>query len=202
MIEPAIVTTVAYLMGSIPTAYLLGRRLAGIDITRLGSGNSGTVNAWRYLGQRAGIAVLVLDAAKGAAVMGLILALDLTESAALAAAIAVTLGHNFSVFLRFRGGRGVAVVFGLSLVVLPALTVVSLAVLPLTYFFTRSIVWSFLASFVALNALTIATGQPGAQVGLCITLSLVVIATHLWRIRSAFGPALRARDFARLGRLE
>jgi glycerol-3-phosphate acyltransferase PlsY len=147
MIEPAIVTTIAYLTGSIPTAYLLGRRLAGIDITRLGSGNSGTINAWRYLGWRAGIAVLVLDAAKGAAVMGLILALDLSESAALAAAIAVTLGHNFSVFMRFRGGKGVAVVFGLSLVVLPALTAVSLAVLPVTYYFTRGIVWSFLASF-------------------------------------------------------
>ena len=192
----------AYLIGSVPIAYILGRWRYGTDVTRLGSGNVGTVNAWRELGWRAGLAVLMLDAAKGAAVMGLILGADLSEGAALASALAVTVGHNFSPFLRFKGGKGVAVVFGLSLVVLPALTAIALAALPVAYILTRGIVWSFFAAFVALNALTVATGQPGAQVGLCLLLSLVVVATHLWRIRRDFAPALRALDFARIGRIE
>ncbi len=202
MTESVFLVPLAYLLGAVPTAFLLGRAIWGIDLTTVGSRNVGTVNAWRELGWRAGVAALLLDAAKGAIVMGLILILDVTEVTALATAIAVTVGHNFSPFLRFRGGKGVAVVLGLSVVILPILTLASLAALPVVYYLTRGIVWAFFATFVVLNVLTIATGQPGAQVGLCIVLSLIVIATHLWRTRADIVPALRDANLARIGRLE
>jgi len=202
MIWSIVFTAFAYVFGSFPTAYILGKRVYGTDITRVGSRNVGTVNAWRELGWRAGVAVLILDTGKGVVVMALILFLGLSEWSAFAAAMSVTIGHNFSIFLRLKGGKGAAVVFGLSLVILPVLTILAIATLSIAYYFTRSVVWSFFAGLVALNALTIATGQPAAQVGLCLSLSFLVVATHLWRTRREFIHAVRTLNVAQLGRIE
>lgn len=202
MIEPTVFITFAYLLGAFPTAYILGKLFYGKDITQLGNRNVGTVNAWREFGWKTGIAVLIIDMMKGAIVMALILILGANEMIAFAAAIAVTLGHNFSVFLKFEGGKGAAVVLGLSLVILPMLTILAMLTIPIVYRFTRSVVWSFLTSIIILNLLIILTGQPASQVGLCITLGLVVIATHIWRTRKDFIVAIRALDFARFGQVE
>ena len=196
-----ILIAAAYILGAVPFAYFFGK-LKGKNVTKLGSRNVGALNAWRQLGWKIGSTVLLLDTAKGAIVMSVILVLNLTESIALAMAVAVTIGHNFSIFLRFNGGKGVAVVFGLSLVIFPLLTVLALAVIPIVFLITRSLSWSFLAGFGALNVLTIATNQPAAQVGLCIVLSLIVVATHLWRTRQDILPAFRKLDFRRIGKIE
>ena len=134
--------------------------------------------------------------------MAVILGFEFSPELATAAALAVTIGHNFSIFLRFGGGKGVAVVFGLSLVVFPILTVLSLIALPVSWLLTRSIVWSFLITFVVLNTLIIGTGQAAADVGLCLTLSLVVIATHLWRSRHEILALLKRRDLIGIGKIE
>ena len=173
-----------------------------MDIRAEGSGNVGAVNTFRAAGLWPGITVLLLDMAKGAAVMALILALDLEPEGAFAAALAVTLGHNFSIFLRFRGGKGVAVVFGLSLVIFPVLTALALITLPIAWRLSRSIVWSFLVTFLVLNILIVATGQDANDVGLCFTLSIIVVATHLWRNRIEVIEALRRRDFVGMGKIE
>ncbi|MCH8223165.1 MAG: glycerol-3-phosphate acyltransferase, partial [Chloroflexi bacterium] len=190
------------LTGAIPTAYLVARYWRGVDIRTTGSGNVGAVNTFKAAGLRPGIAVLLLDTAKGAAVMALILALDLEPEGAFAAALAVTLGHNFSIFLRLKGGKGVAVVFGLSFVIFPVLTALALITLPIAWRLSRSIVWSFLAAFVVLNTLVVATGQDANDVGLCFTLSIVVVATHLWRNRIEVIEALRHMDFVGIGKIE
>ncbi|NQW16998.1 MAG: glycerol-3-phosphate acyltransferase [Chloroflexi bacterium] len=192
----------AYLLGSIPIALLISRFGSGVDIRTLGNGNVGAVNTFKEVGTWSGVLVILGDTAKGALVMALILALNLGPESAFAAALAVTLGHNFSLFLRFAGGKGVAVVFGLSLVVFPILTVISLAALPISWLITRSIVWSFLITFVVLNALTIGTGQAASAVGLCLTLSLVVIITHLWRNRGEIVELLKSRDLIGIGKIE
>ncbi len=202
MLDSALLTAAAYLTGAIPTAYLVARYWRGVDIRTTGSGNVGAVNTFKAAGLRPGITVLLLDIAKGAAVMALILALDLEPEAAFAAALAVTLGHNFSIFLRLKGGKGVAVVFGLSFVIFPVLTALALITLPIAWRLSRSIVWSFLATFVVLNVLIVATGQDADDVGLCFTLSAVVIATHLWRNRTQVLSTLRRLDFAAMGEIE
>jgi len=202
MIWPIVFTAFAYVLGSVPVAYILGKRLYGRDITQVGSRNVGTVNAWREFGWRAGVAVLILDTGKGVLVMTLILALEGSEWVAFAAAMAVTIGHNFSIFLRLKGGKGAAVVFGLSLVILPVLTLLAIAIVLTVYPLTRSIIWSFFAGLVALNTLTIATGQPAAQIGLCLSLSFLVVATHLWRTRREFIRAARTFNVAKLGQIE
>ena len=191
----------AYVLGSIPVAYLIGKRYA-IDITSAGSKNVGTVNVWRSLGWRPGLAALAFDVGKGIFVMALALGLGLNEWLAFSLAMAVTIGHNFSVFLGFKGGKGAAVVFGLSLVILPVLTLLAVISLPIVFYLTRSIVWSFFIGLVVLNVLTVTTAQPAAQIALCFSLSLVVVATHLWRIRRDLLPTIRSLDFARFGHIE
>ena len=115
MIDVVFWSLAAYLIGSVPTAYLVGRLTKGIDIRQYGSGNVGGANTVATIGLRAGIIVAVIDIAKGAVVVGL--ARWLGQSAAVLAfsTVAVTAGHNWSIFLRFTGGRGMGAAFGASL---------------------------------------------------------------------------------------
>src|SRR5687767_6818010 len=116
---------IAYLIGSIPFGYLIVRVTEGADIRQTGSGGTGATNVSRRAGKLAGIATLLLDAAKGAAAV--LIAkhfLDVTTQEDLywwvvLAAIAVLLGHMFPVWLRFRGGKGVATGVGVFLVLAP-----------------------------------------------------------------------------------
>jgi glycerol-3-phosphate acyltransferase PlsY len=107
MVDIILWALAAYLLGSVPTAYLAGRLTKGIDIRDYGSGNVGGANALATIGLRAGILVALVDVGKGALAVGLARWLGETEAVAAAAAVAVTAGHNWSVFLGFTGGRGV-----------------------------------------------------------------------------------------------
>ncbi|MFO1470888.1 MAG: glycerol-3-phosphate acyltransferase [Turneriella sp.] len=102
-----------YLCGSLPTAYLAGRLIKGVDIRTIGSGNVGASNAMRLLGKGWGITVLLIDALKGLIPLLGILHLWLKgnmqlERYALIGALACMLGHIFPVWLKFKGGKGVA----------------------------------------------------------------------------------------------
>lgn len=103
---------VAFLLGSIPWGYLIGWLVYRKDIRRHGSGNIGAANALRALGKGGGAAVLLLDALKGYVAVFLTLWLGLGDAVAAGAAAAAVLGHCFSPWLRFKGGKGVATSFG------------------------------------------------------------------------------------------
>ena len=178
LLTAATMSLVAYLAGSFSTAYFLTRFVRRVDIRELGSGNAGAANVFREVGSWAGVSVLSVDALKGAAVILVVSALELGDYAMLAGAMAVVVGHNFPVFLGFRGGKGVAPIFGLSLAVLPILTLISLALSLLSGLATRNLVFGISVGFVAINVLTISTRQSTAQISPCLTLSAVVIATH------------------------
>ncbi|MEE9198888.1 MAG: glycerol-3-phosphate acyltransferase, partial [Dehalococcoidia bacterium] len=150
----AVGLVLAYLLGAAPFAYLITRALRGIDIRRVGSRNPGALNVYRSVGKGPGLAVFALDVAKGLLAIYAVRWLGAPESAMYLAAVLVTLGHNWSAFLRFSGGKGVATVFGISLAVFPWIT---LAVLPFTLaalVLTRYVVLSFAAGFILLNVLT------------------------------------------------
>jgi len=127
----------AYLLGSVPFGFLAAK-MAGLDITKQGSGNTGATNVLRTLGPKYAIPVLVLDMAKGAvsAYAGLRLTGLGTLGALLVGAAAVA-GHNWSVFLRFRGGKGVASSAGVILVAFPLLLLAALGVFVLIVAVTR-----------------------------------------------------------------
>jgi glycerol-3-phosphate acyltransferase PlsY len=172
------VFVVSYLAGSVPSAYLLTRSLRGVDIRTLGSGNPGAVNVYKHVGPWAGVLVLATDALKGAAVVVAVRSLDLGDGAFFLAAMGAVIGHNWPVFLGFRGGKGIAVIFGVSLSVLPLWTILTLAIALSAGVATRSVVFGIAAGIVALNAFAIATGQGALEISLCLTLSALVVATH------------------------
>jgi len=118
-----IVVIVSYLLGSIPFGYLIVRKKVGADIRETGSGGTGATNVSRRAGKAAGIYTLVLDALKGAVavVWAVVLVGSSSHSAWIvtAAAIAVIVGHIFPVWLKFRGGKGVATGVGVFLMLAP-----------------------------------------------------------------------------------
>jgi glycerol-3-phosphate acyltransferase PlsY len=120
---PWLIIIIGYLLGSIPTAYIAGRLTAGGDIRRLGDENAGAANAYRELGSKAGIIVGVIDAAKGSMVILIAQAINMSQVVVIFAGTAAVIGHNWPVFLGFRGGRGVSTTLGILyvLVTLPML---------------------------------------------------------------------------------
>lgn len=102
----------AYLIGSFPSAFLASRYLGGKDIRVTGSGNVGGMNALRNVGVAAGVATAVLDVGKGALAVYLASRYGTWAHTALWAAVAVVTGHNFMVFLGFKGGKGLGATFG------------------------------------------------------------------------------------------
>ena len=102
----------SYLMGSIPFAYLTGR-LNGLDIRKVGDHNVGAFNVFRHAGLEAGLITLALDMGKGSAGILLARSLHVDEPVVFLSGITAVLGHNWPVFLGFRGGRGEATVIGI-----------------------------------------------------------------------------------------
>ena len=115
----ALAVLIAYLLGSIPTGYLIARRVKGVDIREVGDRYTGAKNVFREIGVAAGIATAGLDVAKGAVAMLLTRLLPLPEVAVVLVALAVVSGHIWPVFLQFRGGAGLATALGAILVMLP-----------------------------------------------------------------------------------
>jgi glycerol-3-phosphate acyltransferase PlsY len=127
---------VAYLLGSVPTGYILGS-WAGVDVRKAGSGNVGATNVARVVGKRHGIFTLVADTAKGFVPVILALNLGLTPIATASVGIAAFLGHLYPVFLRFQGGKGVATALGVFLGLAPWATLVLAVIFVLVLSTTR-----------------------------------------------------------------
>ena len=202
LIESIAAVLLAYLLGMFPTAYVVSRLSAGVDIRRLGSENHGALNTYRQVGAKAGLTVLAVDGAKGALTVIVAEELGAHEYVIYLAALMATLGHNFTPLLGFKGGKGGATVLGISVAMMWELTAVSLAVGLALLAISRHVVWSITGAFVALNALTILTSQPAGMVGLCLSLSLVVAGTHLYPEHHQLVPAVKRRQWRRFMSVE
>ena len=118
---------IAYILGSVPTGYWLGLRLRGVDIREHGSRNIGATNTMRVLGRGLGAIALAVDIAKGLVSVLLIARLSAWEYAPLICGLAAILGHTFSIFLRFQGGKGVATSAGVFFALTPLPMFIALA---------------------------------------------------------------------------
>jgi glycerol-3-phosphate acyltransferase PlsY len=147
-----LVIVFAYLAGSIPTGVLLGRA-AGVDVRTQGSGNIGATNVARTAGRSLGILTLIGDALKGFVPVLICRALRLDAAVVGAAAVAALCGHVFSVFLGFRGGKGVATGVGVLLGLAPASLPIPLVIFVATIAATRIV---SLASILAVLSATLA----------------------------------------------
>ena len=173
----AAVIAAAYLIGSIPFALILSRRW-GADLRSVGSGNLGAANVMRASGVTAGVLVAALDMAKGAASVWI--AARLTNSAELpaAAGFAAIVGHIYPVWLRFRGGKGVATACGVFSMLTPLAVPPALALFALAVWFTQYIsLGSVLASMV-LPPLAYALGSPAPAVLAAAAASVLIIFRH------------------------
>jgi glycerol-3-phosphate acyltransferase PlsY len=115
----AIVLLTAYLLGSIPTSYIVVYAMTGRDIRSLGNGNPGTMNVWDSVGLRAAVVVAVGDIGKGMAAVGLAHLVGVDQVVTVLAALAAVAGHDFSIFLRLHGGNGTAAAAGGMIALVP-----------------------------------------------------------------------------------
>jgi acyl phosphate:glycerol-3-phosphate acyltransferase len=127
----------AYLLGSLPTAVLYAKYFHGIDIREHGSGNAGATNSLRVLGKKAGAVVLLIDVAKGFALVYGYYYFKANISEAFLLGIAAILGHIYSVFTGFKGGKGVATALGVILAIDPISAMISIVVFALTVYLTK-----------------------------------------------------------------
>ena len=150
---------IGYLAGSVPFAFLLARK-AGVDVRLAGSGNVGAANVLRTTGTGRGVVVLMLDVAKGAAAV--LLAHAIAGGATLVAltGAAAIVGHIYPVWLRFHGGRGVAVAAGVFSVLAPAATAIAGFLFLVTVGLTRYVSLGSVAATVALPPVAWLSGAP------------------------------------------
>ena len=182
----------AYLLGAVPASYLAGRWTRGIDLRKHGSGNLGATNTFRVLGPRVAAPVMLFDLLKGWAPVWLFTRLDATLEWrwALAYGAAAILGHVFPVYMRFRGGKGVATAAGVFLALAPV--AVGLAFFLWVFAFWRERMVS-LASIVAAATLFLAVlvlPNPAEVRALVAAVALFVI----WGHRANIGRILRGEE--------
>ena len=181
----------AYLLGSVPTAYVAVRMACGADIRELGSRNVGAFNTYKQVGPWGGIFVLLTDTAKGALAVAVPRLAGADDWTLFATTTLVVAGHNWPVFLNFRGGKGAAAIFGISLAVVPSLVLITLAVVALIVLVIRNVVLGVAFGFIMLDTLLLVTGQDAEQVVLCIFLTLVVTVTYLISSRDHVTNSIR-----------
>jgi glycerol-3-phosphate acyltransferase PlsY len=141
---------IGYLLGSIPTAYIVSRMKKGIDVRNVGSGNMGAANVMREIGAHEGAFVGLIDIAKGAGAILIAQALNVPELWVFGAGFAALVGHNFPVFAGFRGGRGSATIIGIFLVLAPKAMLVTLVIVAIPFFTTRKFSAAILIGFALL----------------------------------------------------
>jgi glycerol-3-phosphate acyltransferase PlsY len=172
---------VAYLLGSIPFSYLVAR-LKGVDVRRVGSGNVGATNVMRSAGRAAGLAAFVLDFLKGSAATWLALRLA-GPTVAAAAAVTAVVGHMFPVWLRFKGGKGVATGAGAFLPVLPVPAVAGLLTFAVVAGLTRYASVGSIAGASALPVVAFLMRAPAASSWAAMVAAALIIWKHRGNLR-------------------
>jgi glycerol-3-phosphate acyltransferase PlsY len=182
---------ISYLLGSISFSYLFTRWLKGVDIREYGSGNAGATNTLRVLGAGPAAAVFVLDAVKGVAAVGLGHWLSHGDPVwMVVCGIAAIVGHNWPVFLRFRGGKGIATMVGVTATCFFGATLVSGILAILFIVITR---------YVSLGSLVLALFIPVMMwildySGILFGLMLVITVMSVWRHRVNIRNLIRGKE--------
>lgn len=179
----------AYIIGSVPSGYLIARWVANIDVRTLGSKNIGATNVARTVGLKWGLLVLILDMAKGA--LPVLVAMGIWSGGTKEGFLNVTLvalapfvGHLFSLFLRFRGGKGVAPAFGISLVLIPKAALAALLIFLIVTWIWRYVSLGSLTAVLTLPAWTAAAGYHPLYLFLSSVFAVCVVIRHHSNMRA------------------
>lgn len=182
---PALLVLAAYLIGAFPTSYVVGRAARGIDLREHGSGNLGATNAFRVLGWKAATPIFILDILKGFAPAFFFPRIDGRDAVvwALAYGAAAIVGHVFSIYVRFKGGKGVATGAGVFLALAPMAVLGGLVVWAGLVLATGYVSLGSVAAAAALPVMVALTGAPREVLVLSLLLSAFVIYAHRANIR-------------------
>ncbi len=177
----AVLVGAAYVSGSIPFGYLIGKR-RGVDVRNVGSGNIGATNVARSLGKKTGVLVLLLDALKGALPTFVASTLfhrgQLSVSFLAAVALATIIGHCYPIWLRFKGGKGVATSLGVFLVIDPAMAGIGVVIFAALYAAFRMASIGSVAAAVAFPLLLWIADRDPALVQLGIAGAVIIVVKH------------------------
>ena len=183
---------IAYVLGSIPNALWVGKTFKNIDVREHGSKNTGSTNAARVLGPKLGIFTLILDILKGAlpTYLGIVLGADLLTRMTgidkldvIVIGMAAILGHTFSLFLKFKGGKAVATTLGVFLVLVPYAILILLVVFFVIFGLTKYVSLASIVSAVALPITVYLTTRHIPLTILGIIIGLLVIIRHKENIK-------------------
>jgi len=183
-----VLLVLAYLIGSIPFGVVIGKLFYGVDVRQHGSGNVGTTNVFRVLGKKAGVAVLILDMLKGY-IPGVIAAWLFHPWFAIFIAAAPVVGHMYSVFLRFKGGKGIATGAAAVAALVPLVFLIVVSVWVILVLTTRYVSVASLAATTLVPVLTIAFGEP-----LPYQIAGVLVAVVIWWAHRGNLKRLRAGE--------
>ena len=174
----------AYLVGSIPTGFLVAKAMC-VDIRAVGSGNIGATNAFRVLGKGPGSFVLLFDAFKGWSAVMLLVPLiagwnfcEDCESVRLLAGLAAVVGHNYTCWLRFKGGKGIATSAGVLLAWMPPVLLTILAVWIVVFYASKYVSLASVAAAVALPISALAWRYSWTYFGVSLCLAILAIYKH------------------------
>jgi len=199
ILNTVLVFVLAYLLGSIPSAVWIGKKFHNIDVRQHGSGNAGTSNTIRVLGWKTGIPVLLIDLGKGwlAAMLPVFFHLAVTESALITnlqilTGITAIIGHIFPLFAGFRGGKGVATVFGVLLALHPLLTISCFGVFLVVLLLTGIVSISSMSAGITFPVLLfVVFGTPSLVFKIfSILVAIALLITH----RKNIGRLLRGEE--------
>ena len=198
IVTAILVVGVGYVIGGVPFGVLLGRYVHGVDIQAMGSGSTGATNVYRILGWKTALAVGLLDIAKGAAAVGLarlvmpaVWSQNGSDLVAIATGVAAMAGHVYSPFLRFRGGKGIAVAAGAIGVIMPWASLVLLAVFAATSLILRiPSVGSMLAAFVFPAAILVLYPQRP----MLLLFALLAVPLVMWAHRANIRRLLHGEE--------
>ncbi len=180
----------AYIIGSIPTAYIFGRVLKGIDIREYGSGNAGATNVFRVIGKTPGIIVLIIDIIKGyisatylASGFMYLAPVTRPELYRILFGLSAIAGHNWTLFLKFKGGKGVAASAGVVIGLIPKIFWLGFLVWLITFFITGFVSLGSIIAIISIPIFTLAFGEPVEIVVFMCLLCLIIVYKHKPNIR-------------------
>ncbi len=188
----------AYLLGSIPTGYILGY-CSGVDVRKAGSGNVGATNVARVAGKKLGLFTLIGDVAKGIIPVYVARSMGFDDTMTALAALSAFLGHLYPVFLKFKGGKGVATALGGLAALAPEATAVLLVVFLIVFIASRYVSLASMVAAAAAPAAVWLMDYPPSVTALAATMALYIIWRHrdnVRRLLSGAEPKFSAKKLA------
>jgi glycerol-3-phosphate acyltransferase PlsY len=185
---PWIIIVLGYLLGALPTAFLAGHFLRGVDIRRVGDENMGAANAYHQLGPAVGVVIGVIDAAKGSVAILIAQAVGVSQLGVLTTGLATVIGHNWPVFIGFRGGRGESTTIGILLVLVTRPMLILAIPTVATLIIKKNVNIASAVLFIALPVVGWVMHISGILIAYGIALPCLVGFTHYLRIRHRPSP--------------